>query len=596
MCVRLLTPALYSTLQHFTALYFFKCVVIGGLLCSQINEKVLAILTSDQLKELGIAAYGTRAALLAYAKRAESNEEQACVERVRAKLCEKKSSLKAKLAGNKNAVKKMKKIEIGWLNYCPETQQYKQVKRRTGGGTRTISVSLLSTVGEVLEVHAQTLFFPGGNSQLGPLEKFTTTAAHFDQTPIKKEETIGQLYEKTGFSILRLYMCTREKEKEAMGQINSSNNEAATDESPSTTNDTQQTATGEVKRIKLVQSMDNVTQGNVSLTNDNTGTMDFEQFQHLITFESGFDTSILGDPRNYASADDEVVFSVKDDNEQSLSDTIETQKFEIEIHRGHVLEELETYFMENDIVSIHGMMVHVTMILPNGEKEVAEDNGGVLRDMLSEYWSSFYDRRCEGNTIKVPHISPKMNGKQWTAVSNIIAMGYYSEKHLPNQLSPSFLQFAMSGKDIEKTELLDEYIKFLSDTEAQLVKNALEDFNSVEMDDLLGFLDDHEHSALPTEDNLKNLICEVAHKELLQAPAYIAEAWRSKLQMISPLLEKPISDISEMTPTFKKVWDSLSFQEPGTPKSLKTMLKKYIKELDTKSLSKFLRFCTGKLT
>jgi hypothetical protein len=84
--------------------------------------------------------------------------------------------------------------------------------------------------------------------------------------------------------------------------------------------------------------------------------------------------------------------------------------------------------------------------------------------MLSEYSSSFYDRRCGGNTIKVPHISPKMNGKQWTAVSNIIAMDYYSERYLPNQLSPFFLQFAMSRKDKTNPELLDEYIKFLSDT------------------------------------------------------------------------------------------------------------------------------------
>lgn len=30
------------------------------------------------------------------------------------------------------------------------------------------------------------------------------------------------------------------------------------------------------------------------------------------------------------------------------------------------------------------------MVLPNGNREKGEDNGGVLRDALSEYWDTFY--------------------------------------------------------------------------------------------------------------------------------------------------------------------------------------------------------------
>jgi hypothetical protein len=104
--------------------------------------------------------------------------------------CEKKSKLRAVLAGNNNAVKKMRRIDIGWLNYCPETQQFKQVIKRRGGDTRSVSVSPLSTVGEVLEINAQMLFFPRRNSKLGPLEKFTTTAEH---TLIKRQSKKKQL-------------------------------------------------------------------------------------------------------------------------------------------------------------------------------------------------------------------------------------------------------------------------------------------------------------------------------------------------------------------------------------------------------------------
>lgn len=42
------------------------------------------------------------------------------------------------------------------------------------------------------------------------------------------------------------------------------------------------------------------------------------------------------------------------------------------------------------------------MLRENGTPEVAEDNGGVMRDSLTEFWDTFYLQFTEGNECKVP--------------------------------------------------------------------------------------------------------------------------------------------------------------------------------------------------
>lgn len=77
---------------------------------------------------------------------------------------------KPTLRGNKNAEKKTRKIEFGWLNY--QDSMYKQVRRPNGGGTREIVVSKDDTVSSILEKGKTFFFFPNGTSTKGKLEDF----------------------------------------------------------------------------------------------------------------------------------------------------------------------------------------------------------------------------------------------------------------------------------------------------------------------------------------------------------------------------------------------------------------------------------------
>lgn len=66
---------------------------------------------------------------------------------------------------SKNALKSTRKIEIGWLH------EGRQVRKRTGGGTRILTVSKDSTKEDLLKL-AKDLFFPNGESKMGKWEEF----------------------------------------------------------------------------------------------------------------------------------------------------------------------------------------------------------------------------------------------------------------------------------------------------------------------------------------------------------------------------------------------------------------------------------------
>lgn len=75
---------------------------------------------------------------------------------------------------------------------------------------------------------------------------------------------------------------------------------------------------------------------------------------------------------------------------------------EITVHRGRVCHDLIEYFSNDTLQSNHSSTFEIKMLRENGTPEVAEDNGGVMRDSLTEFWDTFYLQFTEGNEYKVP--------------------------------------------------------------------------------------------------------------------------------------------------------------------------------------------------
>ena len=112
--------------------------------------------------------------------------------------------------------------------------------------------------------------------------------------------------------------------------------------------------------------------------------------------------------------------------------------------------------------------------------------------------------------------------------------------YIPKQLSPSFLEHALSAIEPAKETLIHEFLNFLSKTDRDLVSSAMEDFTSVTEEDLIDFFDEQGVTKLPTKENFIEVVSDMAHKNLIQQPTYVTEVWREKLKLIKPYLKGPI--------------------------------------------------------
>lgn len=86
-------------------------------------------------------------------------------------------------------------------------------------------------------------------------------------------------------------------------------------------------------------------------------------------------------------------------------------------------------------------------------------------------------------------------------------------------MNPVFIECAIYGS--HHSSLEDSFLMFLSPAERDLVKCALDRFEEVDNTDLLEFLESHHCRKLPSKDNVKSIVLELAHKELIQAPKYV---------------------------------------------------------------------------
>ena len=490
---------------------------------------------------------------------------------------------KEKLMGNKNALKAKRKIELGWQHN--DGKGYVEVRTKQGGGTRKFSVSKDAVKNDMLE-EAKARFFPDGLSTKGRIENFDLDIRkNYQGDLIEENITVEEYYKLTGLPLLRFYMfsTTKEPDGDIVAKSHAEDNQLAinveeNDLPTEETHDTEEEAPEEEPEVQAQAMYIPDQDTNLTSLSDWNGT-----FPDIGSVCSTGDSSVLS----------EVIISGGDlfSHPEALDDTIPNTVTSVILNRGHVLEQLEDFFMSNDF-DMRSTRLHVQMVLPSGETEVAEDIGSVLRDCLSEYCESFYLRRTIGNRLKVPALTHAVDGKRWESVGKIILIGYYYEKYFPNQLSAAFLEYTAKGDIINPDDLLKEFLQYLPDTDSKTVASSLEDFEATDQDDLLDFLDDYGVKTKPNQKNIREIITDLAHNQIIQKPTYIADNMRPYIMALLPLMDKTFSELNSLlTPTYKSVWGSIKFNGQS---DVANILKSYLKELSRDMLERFLRFCTGK--
>lgn len=170
------------------------------------------------------------------------------------------------------------------------------------------------------------------------------------------------------------------------------------------------------------------------------------------------------------------------------------------------------------------------MRLPNRELEQGVGSG-VLRDCLTEFWMDFYDSCTLGVEVKVPFIRHDFQCEEWQAVARVFVLGWKQAGYFPVKLAVPFLEEVLYSSTTRSLLLL-----YISQEERAVLLKALEDFQSVDTDELLDVLDAYECKQVPNKDTLLPVLAQIGHKVIIQAPMYVIKCWRPVVGSIASLL------------------------------------------------------------
>ena len=180
------------------------------------------------------------------------------------------------------------------------------------------------------------------------------------------------------------------------------------------------------------------------------------------------------------------------------------------IHRTQVKHDLLHYFGDNNILK---KCISVKMIDPRGIEEKGQGIG-IVRDAISLFWKDVYNSYMLGEDERVPiirHVSKPM----WQAIARVMLKGYFQEHYFPIQISPVFFSCCLFGEESVTPEMyFNSFMNYISKPESQLGRKSP---SSVSVDDneVLDLLTAFECKKVATADNFKDLIIEIAHKEIV---------------------------------------------------------------------------------
>lgn len=512
-------------------------------------------MTDEQLKTY-FPSYGDRLAILGFCRQKASyrndpnNRKLKLFERLKSKLSKKckcdDSVTTSQQHKIKNAQKTMRKVELGWMHYDAESDLFRQVRTRKGVGTRKVDVSKESKKPDLIQ-QAVKLFFADGKSTEGDITEFQVDLKAYKEMSVDEDVTVGKLYAETKLPLLRF--CLTTKKKSSLGShVQQEIDVALTTQELNSSLTTMPAERSENTDVIYIGS-----------TIESEMSLSYSTEVH----SSNLDGNALDDS-NAITFVTEDIFNVEDQNLDDtipvspLNDIVHSEKIKriLVVHRGHVLPELIAHFLDD---SVFGCKIKIQLIAPDGKLEKGHDEGGVVRDCLSEFWNEFYEQCTMGSCFKVPFLRHDFGQIHWESVGCIIAFGWQKETYLPVKIAPVILEQAAFGS--AKSSVIENFLKFVPESERAVFEAWKSDFNTVDNEELLEVLDGHSCRKIPTEDNAEEILQELAHKKLIQEPAYVIEQWANILSTAISHLDEISSVYENLQPTVRKVMKSLSFPE-----------------------------------
>lgn len=276
----------------------------------------------------------------------------------------------------------------------------------------------------------------------------------------------------------------------------------------------------------------------------------------------------------------------------------DVRKRVIKVHRLNVKRDLIDIFKDESVMADD---LEVVVIDFRGRQEIGK-GVGVLRDILSLFWKEAYDSLFIGENERVPFVRHDYQREEWAAIGRILVKGYQGCGYFPLLMSQAFFAYLLFGESaVTGPMLIQSFQNYVSADEKTFIIKSIAgeiDYEGDDGTDLLEMLSNYDCRRKVNSENIAAVIEEIAHKELIQKPQYIADCWKC---IISPLIPMFVN-VTTLTEKYEslllsisKILSCLEANPVNDPEreSLK-FLKKFIKGLDTsQKLSNFVRFVSG---
>lgn len=198
-----------------------------------------------------------------------------------------------------------------------------------------------------------------------------------------------------------------------------------------------------------------------------------------------------------------------------------------------------------------------------------------------------------GTTVLVPVIRHDMSASMWMGIAKIISIGWKQEQVFPVQLAKPFMQQCLFGNVAQKCDLVAPFIQHLPRMDQTVLSEALNDFKADD-DELLDLFERLKVKQIATKDNIRRILEEVAHRELVQAPMFVCDSWYNILCQLSINYEQLDHMYENLEPTNRKVLKALTFPDQLSKPEMELWdyVNGFVRELELEMLKLFLRFCT----
>lgn len=215
---------------------------------------------------------------------------------------------------------------------------------------------------------------------------------------------------------------------------------------------------------------------------------------------------------------------------KELRKTLHNAQTQVQVSRENLVQNLFDIYTDPMIVDSY---LHVKMV-----DEQGSDWGGVSRDCFTSFWNEVSELFFRGHSVLIPYLPPHRLDEEYKfrLLGRILAHSTAILGYIPVPLCKSVVMVTiLDTTNIDESTLIEDFLLFLDQDDARIVRKALTDFSSLseeERDTLQDLFTRFDMGCLIQESTFREHFLKMARSELCLKPRSLCELIREGIPEI----------------------------------------------------------------